>query len=771
MAVVMPDRNPLRALAGMLARVDSDPMEGRVEIPITAVTVYRAGAIIRRQGTLPRAFAVGEALEVGPLPLHVEPGSLRISLESASGETLDLSDVQLQLDFQASSSDMPANVQELLELKRQRERTQTRLARIDQNLGELAALRPTMSEGSHPPRLAPIQAWAEFERWSLAHRRTLNSERQTLERELKKINERISAIQSALSLPRHRVAPSPSHHVALCRVRGAGSDASATLTVDYIVRGAIWTPAYRLRISSDGARADLEVRAHVLQGTGEPWSGVKLQLSTAELLRELALPELTSLRIGRRLEEPQKRHGWRPPPEDLRTLFHGYDDASRLKPASYDASPQRLHALSREANALVSLPESERATRPKPAPPPPVMAPPPAITPPFAPPPLMAAAPGGMPPPPAPMSAESRRMASEALAEAELARARAEEESARAHGQVRLAMHSRPIAEAARAPSKKERSRARVRVDTGSESFDAAFDESPQFHRTTDEAASSASFGGAPLLDYGRLVMRDWSDALRGSVAPPSALDAAVTNALETSKRLETTAVPGRCFRVSSFNPIFDFAYRGEVPVDVPSDAVWHLVPVATHSAPVDSTIIIVPRESPDAVRVATLQNPMTVPLLPGPVEVYRGDEFLIESAIDTTPVQGFLKVGLGVEPRIKVARNTRMSEESKGLISAQTVATHEVDIDIASRLSSTVTVEVRERVPVPHESQKSDIEVAVLEAKPVWETFEQPGEPILKGGKRWRFQLAAGQTQAIRYSYAIKFSAKNKLTGGNRRE
>ncbi|MCI0385985.1 DUF4139 domain-containing protein, partial [Streptomyces sp. CNQ085] len=102
----------------------------------------------------------------------------------------------------------------------------------------------------------------------------------------------------------------------------------AELEVEYHVPGATWSPVYQLRL--DGADSafggTIVLRACVAQRTGEDWTGVRLGLSTADLLRPADVPRLRSLRIGRRQEEPTAR-GWREPPPGLDELFAGYDAA------------------------------------------------------------------------------------------------------------------------------------------------------------------------------------------------------------------------------------------------------------------------------------------------------------------------------------------------------------------------------------------------------------------------------------------------------------
>ncbi|MEQ8956635.1 MAG: DUF4139 domain-containing protein, partial [Coleofasciculus sp. C2-GNP5-27] len=92
--------------------------------------------------------------------------------------------------------------------------------------------------------------------------------------------------------------------------------------------GARWTPTYLCRLESSTNTAAIAVRAFLCQRTGEDWSGVRLELSTANPMTWCELPELPSLRLGRTQPVPRKS-GWRLPPVGATTLFADYD---RQKP-------------------------------------------------------------------------------------------------------------------------------------------------------------------------------------------------------------------------------------------------------------------------------------------------------------------------------------------------------------------------------------------------------------------------------------------------------
>jgi uncharacterized protein (TIGR02231 family) len=65
----------------------------------------------------------------------------------------------------------------------------------------------------------------------------------------------------------------------------------ADLTVRYMVGNAGWSPVYDVRVTEDFAQASLEMTAVVTQRTGEDWSGVPLEVTTAQPAAGAAPPE------------------------------------------------------------------------------------------------------------------------------------------------------------------------------------------------------------------------------------------------------------------------------------------------------------------------------------------------------------------------------------------------------------------------------------------------------------------------------------------------
>jgi len=214
----------------------------------------------------------------------------------------------------------------------------------------------------------------------------------------------------------------------------------------------------------------------------------------------------------------------------------------------------------------------------------------------------------------------------------------------------------------------------------------------------------------------------------------------------------------------------FDYAYRAAGRLDVPSDGAFHGVTLRREPSEARPRFVVVPRESRDAFRYVELDNPLDAPLLDGPIDVFVGGDFLLTSGVDEVPRGGVLRLGLGVEQRLKVSRNARFSEKTGGLIGGRLDLLHSIEIELENLLGREAPVEVRERIPITRDEEK-DITVEEGEVVPRWTEWEPEDQPALKGGRRWDVVVAPGQKQTLRASYAIRIASKHELVGGNRRE
>jgi uncharacterized protein (TIGR02231 family) len=215
----------------------------------------------------------------------------------------------------------------------------------------------------------------------------------------------------------------------------------------------------------------------------------------------------------------------------------------------------------------------------------------------------------------------------------------------------------------------------------------------------------------------------------------------------------------------------YDYVYSTDASVDVPSDGTFHSVPVSTRTASSDVLYVVVPREDPQVYRQALVRNPLSSPLLPGPVEVSVAGEYVLTTVLPSVAPGGDFKLSLGVEQGIKVARNTKYVEQRSGdKVVATNELIHELDFEVVNNLERAAKCEVRERVPQP--APEAEVVVEEGSIKPAWEPYKQEERGrLIEGGRRWVFTVKPGASQKLAAQYRVKLYANNELVGGNRRE
>jgi len=789
-----------------------------LESRIRDVLVFRQDAVVTREALLVSP-PWPEQVEIVGLPLALEDGSLRARVVAANDPGQDRqpqnlpqpTDVRVELAIPPLGT--PVEAPSETELRQARVAVnwlEQQIGRLDDENSLFDRISLSLPERleDEPPRAISATAYTSTAHWVQRGKQARVDEKCTLRRQLQEAREQLARLerQAREAKAERGVDEEAVSKRALITLRPGPAGASAKLLIEYRVPGARWRPSYVLRVARDGQRASLAVRALVAQHSGEPWERVRLAVSTADLQRAVKLPELLSIRIGRSQPEQPKR-AWREPPSGADALFESLDAALETMPAPAamvtragvpSGMPQQLARSSPRSSAQ---PAKDKSARKRDDPAPiaddiaeeleesgAVFASAADVDYELAAEPEAAAAP----------------MRQAVLSKKEMKRARA---PGRAAGRGEPPPAPPPPPAAAPAPAMAMRSMA---APMEAASMAPAANKSMAADYEVYAQADGAALGGGgypaeyetpsgavesevlaqhmivreTVVEYGELRLTSWDSGAgaRGRLRRPiirnefGGLSGAIVAKLEQrlGKMVRLARAidrfPENTYDVAAAAGSFDYRYDAAAAVDVPNDGKVHSVPLFAREAAVALTLVVVPRESDQAVRVATMKNPLQAPVLAGPAEIYLGDEFLVTSQLQTVPSGAELNVGLGIEPALKVARNTRFREETQGLLSGQLALQHEVDIDLASRLAAPVELEVRERIPVKIADDK---EVTVQPGKPVppWEEWKQTADQALRGGRRWRLTLAPGESKQIKYTYTIQIDSKNELVGGNRRE
>lgn len=720
---------------------------------IERVQVYRRGATVTRVAELTLEGALPDEVELADLPLTLIDPTARVRVVAMEPAEADVVAAGLKVGLWVRPGDPPPKAPEQKELEAVRLRLRTtreELATVDGEIDLLQGVpvpqRPQGEDGKAPPA-SPMAARLQLEQFvdeatqrRLAERRALRERERSLEEEEAKLAERIAAASSAAEVHLPELTKS-----VVVRLKGQGAPPrKLTLELSYVVPGARWAPAYQCKLARDGSKAEIQMRAWIAQKTGEDWRGVALKLSTASPLRFSELPELSAIKIGR-AQPVAKRPGFRPPPQGGDVLFRDFDRELRkakeaLPPPRSWHAPQLMPASSIEVGRAEPTRDMVRTKAKK-------------------------AAPGGG------RSAGERTatIAREALFEDggddDLDVDSIEEERAMAPPPA-PAMRAAPSPSAAMLDVSVGRSKSASRGPAG------GGDDALGIYTYPLLRLPSADQLGA----RGRLMPMEvrahyQATASRFGRAVPFDVMSAVQSAEEEARGVLNVELPDGAVDADDISSHFDFAYDADGAVEIVGDGGFHSVALGDRACEARMRYIAVPREEASVYRVAMLMNPIPAPLLPGPAEVYVGGEYVLTTRLPTVPARGELKLGLGVEQSIKVARNTRFAEQRSGeKVVAMAELVHDIDIDVVNHLERDIDIEVRERVPVA--APGAEVVIEELDVKPEWQPYDQQERgQIVEGGRRWEARVGKGATEKLRARYVVKIYAQNEIVGGNRRE
>ncbi|MEY9935907.1 DUF4139 domain-containing protein [Streptacidiphilus sp. MAP5-3] len=757
------------------------------ESRLDSVTVHADGALCRRRVRVQLPAGVSRVRLTG-LPLVSDPQSLGARVvdlldpdaEGAAGGPAERSSCGRVLDVRREERAEVVPREQLASLRREVDAAQeaydvarARRDRLAARAETTCALRPVppLPRRGDPPRPAPVDAVIALAGFTDERLDTVNAQLLGAEQAFERAEHDLDVARHRLAEASHALPTESTRTTADAVVtidRGAdgtggaggsgavgaavgsggldGQDAlvepelEVELELEYAVPGATWFPSYRLHLTRRGAtdgasgvspRDSLSLRASIAQRTGEDWTGVRLSLSTADLLTRTVMPQLRSIRLGRRQAE-QPAPPWREAPAGLSGLFSGYDAAVADAQAPPVPPPSRgLGAAVAGAGAgagVVGGTEGERELRPAMR-----RAAPRAAA--FG---AAPAAPGAAPGGPVAYGGASRAQP------------------------TAVAFPATPQAGAA--PP--------VRALPAPEpTLDVALRDLAGLELAGPTAPIGARGTLAPSLSGGSAGPVEWehrqrAQSVRGLPVPPHAVPvhlraAAMGAGPVADDRAQTLE--------HRFDHQFDHRFDTAARVDVPADGAWHSVAVSELPVGLMLRHLCVPSLDPQVYATVELANTSPHALLPGPLDVVVDGEYSTTVAMPALAPGARKRIGIGVEEGVRVARHSRSAESSSGLLGGTTVITQRVEIEVANRLDRPIDLDVLERVPV---SDEKDVRIEDTAATPPWTVVPpEQDEHHRRGLRRWQLDLAPAATATLTGGYEIRIPSAKAVAGGNRRD
>ena len=264
--------------------------EIQVRGTIEAGTVYRGQALVTR---VIEVEGPAGSLDVvaTDLPTQIVPDSL---YASAEGE------VEIRLvryRTRAVAEEPRAEIRKIQEQiedvgreLRENEANQKLQKKREDLLTRLAAFTPAITKEKNERVALDAEAIKSLTEFLFEKGSLLTKETWQLKEEAKTLKESLSVLQRKLSeLTREATRTAREAVIVLEK----GNKDKVKVRLNYLVRGASWSPTYNLRCKGERKQVDLEYNALVRQMSGEEWKGVQLTLSTASAAMVAEAPILT----------------------------------------------------------------------------------------------------------------------------------------------------------------------------------------------------------------------------------------------------------------------------------------------------------------------------------------------------------------------------------------------------------------------------------------------------------------------------------------------
>jgi uncharacterized protein (TIGR02231 family) len=246
---------------------------------ITAVTVYPDRARITREADV--TVTVGESqVEITGLPTGLDDDSVRISLDGFDGTRLTGIEVR-PVEQPRTEADTRAIEEAIEKVEDQRADLSDQRGVLEQRRAFLESLRNnapaliTRTAGTNSTGADLFQSHYALYGTELA---AITRTQRDLERQTRTFDRQLEEQRKHLAEVRPVLPPATKKAVVMLQSKTSGA---GRVRVSYVTGNASWRPLYDARGTPDSGQVEIGYYANVTQSTGEPWTGVRLALSTA----------------------------------------------------------------------------------------------------------------------------------------------------------------------------------------------------------------------------------------------------------------------------------------------------------------------------------------------------------------------------------------------------------------------------------------------------------------------------------------------------------
>jgi uncharacterized protein (TIGR02231 family) len=276
--------------------VAQTPKTTNLTSKIEHVTVFFNGAQIERSASGPLSIGRSEIVFKG-LTAQLDERSVQVSGEG----DFTLLSVSQRTDF----ADAEATKDALDDLSKQHDILTERI-KLEENQQFVIQQEETILQRNQVQlvgvqnstlKLEDLKQMIDFQRLRF---NDLLNKRLEIEKDLKNLREKLTVVEQQV---RELRTPKTNATKEIIAVVEAKSSTSATFKISYIVPNSRWTPTYDLRVRNLTEPLSMQMKANVLQASGEDWKDVKLTLSTGNPTENGTKPTLKPWFLQRK-EQP-----------------------------------------------------------------------------------------------------------------------------------------------------------------------------------------------------------------------------------------------------------------------------------------------------------------------------------------------------------------------------------------------------------------------------------------------------------------------------------
>ena len=194
----------------------------------------------------------------------------------------------------------------------------------------------------------------------------------------------------------------------------------------------------------------------------------------------------------------------------------------------------------------------------------------------------------------------------------------------------------------------------------------------------------------------------------------------------------------------------YDYRYSALIPETIPSDGAFHKTLILDVNLKAALRFETAPLVKKLAFLVGKVPYRGSAPMLAGPISVFHNTDFVGQAALaNVSPRENFI-LNLGNDESMELDRKVSEYRTKSGLFTTTYKITRTVKITVKNRKSSSLTLFVFDRVPVPVNDK---VVVDEIRLSPEAEKRHKKA-----GLLRFRLRLSPGEKKVITIQYRIKY-------------